>query len=673
MAGRKRDNLGKAAKAKARPSATLPTVALGQNGDTAINRLEKQLEVKTSQGSKRHRPKTVESKVCKKLRDHFKDWDSHMTDSVLDDSGRPLRQVLTEDQTKSDEGAPDAPVWGKNYYDKLHTRFSLSTSTFRRLRVLDDTQPLNPNMLLGLEGVVSHPRSFEIIEVFLATDEVVDQKSIVLLFKQCLKLSSPNMEVINFQLNVLQYCHRVRVPKLFKTEWGLMVKHFVDVACKSLQHHKNAKMTLDLWFESKVDFLSDLVSVPDFRKLVYHKGEWCDVETELHRFVQASELGRKAFGLAWRELQRNKVQTHIDHFLKQLASADITQKSVQKQRQAFVEKLKEAGRDAKELTQQRNTEVEYRGCKCVMVCTSYLDEYMKHEWAMVEGMAVELGLLPSLWCEDSLVKTNNAKPTVTIEEAVLASAALARRGAAEALPGLATSDAIMATLTSKHAVLCGLHKGWVVQRSFWESVIGSNSEERLLNEVLECLPSDARQITRAESVGKLEELSRSKLLQFCGLGLQAVFTTAKNFVTDLRNELIPKFDGKHDSRFMKRVMEKAGLWCTCAKAAAAYQPAETLKGADAAKHVYDNLCNDHAGGQLPTLKQVGALQTFGFLLTDDQRGRLDNMTNDAAQANMEVAAAAVVTQTASSKGAGKGKRGKRSATSARDQVLALLA
>ena len=124
----------RAAKAKARPVES--SARSGAENLTTIAKLEFEQAEKAKKPT-RARARSVEEIVNKQLRDHFAGWDSHQTDSLLNGQGKSLREVLTNDRQKIDDGAADSPTLGKKYYEHLHNEFSASASPFKTLKVLN--------------------------------------------------------------------------------------------------------------------------------------------------------------------------------------------------------------------------------------------------------------------------------------------------------------------------------------------------------------------------------------------------------------------------------------------------------------------------------------------------------------------------------------------------------
>lgn len=649
---------------------------------TLMDKLEADSSVSDKKGSKK-RLRSVSQVVCKQLRDHFAGWTSHQTDALLNPVGKTLRQVLTEDRLAIERGDGDAPVLGKNYYAKKMDEFTYTESPYKLLKVANDSQVVDPDLLAGLEAVNTHPRSFEAITDFFLNGEELNQKSLTLLYRQCLKLS-PNgsPEVLAMLQDTLKYSHKHRIAEKYPVEFKAVKQHFDDVLVRSLQQWKAAGLHLKMWWDGVKDYVSDVVPVDAFSACLAEVGEWRDVENQLCEIVFSSAVGNRAFGLAWRQLQGNKVTKFVDGVLHKLFEAEITPTSLDVARASFLKLVADTGRNPKEVQPKRDAVVSYRGCKVKVPVHSFYDEWLMHESAAVEGNAVDQGKLEALSVESDLVTPGRNLITVEISEEVLRDAVKVRRAAAEVLKDPTLSgEGIVAALTAKSHVLSPLSKGWRVLYSFFQCQTGDGAQDRLIMEVLRFLPKKGQAtIKMQESVAKLDQLSKGKLIRFMGVGQQARFGTARQFVADLMAKKTPKFDGKNDCSFMRKVMEACSHWLVHPSLGETEQPrsagsddksvaTKRLTGKDAAAAKYDALA-EIAAKSVPKLSDVTELQVFGWLLSAEQKSKLEVWTNASIKADIVTAAATAVS---SGKGKSKGKGGrKKVAPSARDLVLSML-
>ena len=86
-----------------------------------------------------------------------------------------------------------------------------------------------------------------------------------------------------------------------------------------------------------------------------------------------------------------------------------------------------------------------------------------------------------------------------------------------------------------------------MQVAFWSSVAGQGVEKRLQAEVLNCLSDKHNHLTVHQAIENMDALGRSKLVAFCGLGLQSLFNSVKTFLSDIKCNRPPKYDGQNDS------------------------------------------------------------------------------------------------------------------------------
>ena len=224
---------------------------------------------------------------------------------------------------------------------------------------------------------------------------------------------------------------------------------------------------------------------------------------------------------------------------------DITAATVATSFDDFIEQIKALGMDATDrFPQPRKIKMLYRRENTPFSAVSFADAYGLIQAAAIHGLAVDLKLAPTLWCEDQLVTQPRPVVTIKIEEALLAPTKMAREAAMEAIPsGQASADAIDTVLSGQHSVLMSIDKKWCVEKSFFKSVIGESAVARVIAEVGRCLPTEPVPKTISETIDGLERLGNTKLLQFVGLGLQGAFRSALDFVQCIKSSQIPKFGG----------------------------------------------------------------------------------------------------------------------------------
>jgi len=140
------------------------------------------------------------------------------------------------------------------------------------------------------------------------------------------------------------------------------------------------------------------------------------------------------------------------------------------------------------------------------------------------------------------------------------------------------------------------HPAFRLMAAFWDSAAGDGSETRLSREMLNCMPSESRAISLAQSIVKLQQIKQSKFYGFLGIGSKAVYTSGLKFVEDIKGNKPPVYDTTKNSPFMTSVMEACAYWCTCPPQGAAGANAEApAPGKPAAQQLLQTVRDKHAG------------------------------------------------------------------------------
>ena len=130
-------------------------------------------------------------------------------------------------------------------------------------------------------------------------------------------------------------------------------------------------------------------------------------------------------------------------------------------------------------------------------------------------------------------------------------------------------------------------------------------------EILSCLSKVDGKLTLDEAMANMEVLSQSKLVCFCGLGLQALFGSVRTFLQDISKNRAPKYDGENDSGFLKRIMDAVAHFLTHERAALKDVEAATLRGPQAAAAKLAHVMLLKGRGDKVPLASLPELQVFG--------------------------------------------------------------
>ena len=136
----------------------------------------------------RKRRRTLEDGVTKSLKDNFQSWGPEMTDELII-AGRSLRQQLLYDRQLVAAKDPKAPVIGKLYYEQMRDRYMPQSSPIKRLKAVDKNEVPHESLEIALMGFNQHIKKYDALLDFLETGPMVNQLSLVLLLKHCMKVS----------------------------------------------------------------------------------------------------------------------------------------------------------------------------------------------------------------------------------------------------------------------------------------------------------------------------------------------------------------------------------------------------------------------------------------------------------------------------------------------------
>lgn len=447
----------------------------------------------------------------------------------------------------------------------------------------DDREELSEELFTTLEDLNRHPRSYDNILDFLETGPKLNQKGVVLLYKQALRFN-PNSgnDVVGLLLAVLKYSLRHKFVTAYSHEWKQVKDHLDQALVKSLSVWKASNLKTKLWWEAHRSYIGDICPTAETDACMEVLQDYARVETELCTVVASSAIGLKLFGNAHNQYQGSKLSVLMLSILSDLQKKDITLETIAAARKKFVEEAVARGKGPKESIPKRAVEVSYRGADFALMVHSHYDGYLMREACMVEGMACDVGTLQPLFCEEHIIGDSRQKGTAKVAKEVVATAELVRKAAQAAVVSESPSgDVILNALNANSAQFIQLHRAWRVSAAFWASVVGAGVERRLQAEVLACFNTEGGAASIDKAIKLMEKLGRSKLVSFCGLSLQAMFTSCQSFLADIKCNRPPKYDGTQDSGFLKRVMEKVSHFLVFTPPSADGK-CETLRGAEAA-------------------------------------------------------------------------------------------
>ena len=131
---------------------------------------------------------------------------------------------------------------------------------------------------------------------------------------------------------------------------------------------------------------------------------------------------------------------------------------------------------------------------------------------------------------------------------------------------------MQATLKQHEQRLVAMDKCWKVPYAWLQSCMGEGGQDYLMKAFLACLPTEAIEISPAECVQKVRQLTASKLFSFSSQGGQGSVNAAQEMVNSLVHGFAPNL-GKNPSSFLLKVWARLPFFCRCAKRKLVGKPA----------------------------------------------------------------------------------------------------
>ena len=591
------------------------------------------------QREKRGRKRSLDEIVTKCISDNFKSMSEVQTDLTIID-GVSLRQRLRADKSVQNADASKIKM-GKLYYDKLRLLYASSSSPEQLLRVLDEREPVPSALMDACAAALSHRRNLSPLVEFMQRCTTMNQKSVVGLYRTLLRLSpSVSVLITEMLMDAMAMVRRMDLQSKFPAEFQHVRKHFDATLVKSLAAFKQHGQSAQLRWDSSRPCAALLLPEVAVDACVQCRTTWADVATELASVIQSSDVGKRLFASAWRDLQCARVRAAIDSIVKHLEEVHVIDESaVQRGRKAFKQKLEELGASGNDASTRREVSVSYRGIEIRLLVASVMDEYNVAEETFLRQVAVESGGLCKLWCEDAFVQAR--RPCVQSVDLALVTRVERARQAAQSFLGStehASSDGIADVLSRKGAVLSSLDRFFKIEASLFTCMRGERACAKLECDALECLPADGRARTPEESLALLDSLLQGALVAFCGVGMHAVLTSARSFVFELSHNRMPMFDSTSQSPFLARIKEHLARFVSHTVAASVGAASSVLYGVAALQKMLQEVKEARATSlDLISFAILQSLHVYGWLLDETDWKLVATLTNEVVNSHVVVA------------------------------------
>ena len=255
-----------------------------------------------------------------------------------------------------------------------------------------------------------------------------------------------------------------------------------------------------------------------------------------------------------------------------------------------------------------------------------------------------------MWQENDLVPAAPAdKPF--IQRQLVTKAASSRKNVCDSL---CNDDATVANIQRAlklKSKFCNVRdRAWRVEEALWSTLTGIGATERVHACIVEAIrPSGSAAHTLALATARLKRFGESPILKFAGAQAQGVHKTVTDWMDALAGRQCPKFSkASSSSQFVATVKDAMGTLLQ--------EPAQINKeevvvtGSRAAQERFKKLESQQDNGSNLDYARVMELRSFSFLLSSEQRTKVDAMVKKCvATSNVGAVVAAELTKKTKSK------------------------
>ena len=211
--------------------------------------------------------------------------------------GYSLRARLTKDKEDQLAGRREGAMH-KLYFTQLREQYRRASAS-SELDVNDEDEPENTASSEALQSLFDKKKRFEKMFTFLACGELVNQRSLVGIFRACLMFNPISSDVHReLAINLMYYLQRHDARKKYPSEVVYMSSYFNKALVKANLTLKANKLTKSEFWERYSGILDLVLPKADAEVCLACEDDWADVETQLANCVRAGELGKHLFSSA---------------------------------------------------------------------------------------------------------------------------------------------------------------------------------------------------------------------------------------------------------------------------------------------------------------------------------------------------------------------------------------
>ncbi|CAE8626755.1 unnamed protein product [Polarella glacialis] len=456
---------------------------------------------------------TESQHVDKAMKANFKGFQPFNIHEKVVEGKTCLERVTDARTSKLTMGGP--------FYTQLRDMYADDALPFKAIRIDNEAEQLMPALTNALLPVYTS-RSYDALQEFLHEGDIVpNQRCYAMLLKVLAKVPPIHpRKNLDIHIDCMSYVSRHGLHTKYPPASECMKPIWDRVLQRVASKYHNTMLSVPLFWEGYSHVGVLLIPKADMGICCQLKaGEsWASIETHLYKVVQSCETGRTLFLNQVTRLHRSKATGAITLVIEKLASRDVTVGTLSACRTEFVDALRSMGIDPhKIVTAYKHKTIRYRDMELEFTLNSAMDEFRTELAGFTQSLAVDSQVLSPVGPEDELICVRPA-PTITIEAACIDESKRARNTANNLLRGVEHSSgpAILQVFMEHATIFRGLDNMWKIMPILFQSCIGDEGDTRLKSMVRAALPTAEQPITVAESLQKLEAISKGKLVQFCG-------------------------------------------------------------------------------------------------------------------------------------------------------------
>jgi hypothetical protein len=523
------------------------------------------LEADGQSGPKRRQLKmsSSDAEVRKIVRDNFtsKGYPVHLVDEY-EVEGRTLRQDLKFDRATGGDSAKGGP-----YYDLKREKFTPPESASKMLKVVNIQEALDSTLEKALGLALQHNPKYEALQDWLSTAAIPNQRTYVFLLRGTLKIPAiKSGKACNALIEIALFHQRTQVHMTYTGEFEIAKDHLEGALILQLDGFRSTDQTGARWWNKAKGYACPFVPKTAIETLM-SVPEGTGFETfqkELIEVVKSGPLGVALFGSALKSVGAKQLVDECISICKRLCLTDITPATFASSREDFLLYCRQRQKDANAAHKPTNQSIPYRGNVYPVSVMSAMALFKMVRAAAVRTVAVDGGLLKPLYFEKELFE-GRAVSKIKVEKSLLEGNVQAREAAEDFCAGIIDKTALTYKGILEHKkkfnILLQYDDTFVIEKAVILGTIGAVGDASLRDQIIAALPSTTNGMTTLQSLAKIDNIGRGRLLQVVGIGMQSVFLSVQKAVQALDTRHAPVNTGSN-TPFMKTVFEHLSSLCS---------------------------------------------------------------------------------------------------------------